>query len=209
MRWARAGWGLLALCVGSPGAHAAPWSNLREVSVMAGGGVEGYTLTLASRIDPGITYGVTVGVRPPRLLGLDVGVEVGYSHAVNGLDTRAPRDAGGGVDLVRDGGYAAGTLGLLSSRVQPYVLGGLGFSVYNVRGAVQGLGDNLVGYVPVGGGVRTTLGSFTADARLEYDVLFEQRYATGAPVQNVGEPASLTVGSSGRYSGRLNLGVAW
>lgn len=207
---ARAGWVLLALCVGSTGAHAAPWSSLREMSVMAGGGVEGYTLALAPRIEPGITYGVTVGVRPPKLLGLDVGLELGYAHARNGLDARRPRDVETeDFDLVRDGAYAAASVGLLSSRVQPYVLGGLGFSVYNVRGAVPGFGDNTVGSVPVGGGLRASFGALTADARLQYDVLFDQHYPTGAPVQHQGGRTSLTIGRSGRYAGRLSLGVAW
>lgn len=211
MKRARAAWVLLALCGGSTGAHAAPWSNLRELSVMAGGGVEGYTLALAPRIDPGVTYGVAVGVRPPRLLGLDVGLELGYSHARNGLDARQSRDTrGGDLELVRDGAYAAASVELLpSAEVRPYVLGGLGFSVYNIRGTVQGFGDDLVGNVPVGAGVRASFGTFTADARLQYDVLFDQRYPTGAPVQDVGGHTPLTIGRSGRYAGRLNLGVAW
>lgn len=210
MGGARAGWVLLALCVGSTGAHAAPWSNLRELSVMAGGGVEGYTLNLAPRIEPGVTYGVAVGVRPPRLLGLDVGLELGYAHARNGLDARRTRDAGeDGLELVRDGAYAAASVALLSSEVRPYVLGGLGFSVYNVRGTVQGFGDDTVGSVPLGAGLRASFGSFTADARLQYDVLFDQRYATGAPVLHAAGPSPLLVGRSGRYAGRLDLGVAW
>ncbi|PTL84203.1 hypothetical protein DAT35_12285 [Vitiosangium sp. GDMCC 1.1324] len=204
------GWVLLALCAGSTSAHAAPWSNLRELSVWVGGGVEGYTLNLAPRVDPGVTYGVSVGARPPRLLGFDVGLELGYSHAHNDLDARrVPQGAGDGLALVRDGAYAAASVGLLSSRVRPYVMGGLGFSVYNIRGTVQGFGDETVGHVPMGAGVHTSLGVFSADARLEYDVLFDQRYAAGAPVPNVGGRTPLTIGRSGRYSGRLNLGVAW
>lgn len=210
MGGARAGWVLLALCVGSTGAHAAPWSRLRELSVMAGGGVEGYTLALAPRIEPGVTYGVAVGARPPRLLGLDVGLELGYAHARNGLDARRTRAAGAdGLELVRDGAYAAASVALLSSEVRPYVLGGLGFSVYNVRGTVQGFGDDTVGSVPLGAGLRASFGSFTADARLQYDVLFDQRYPTGAPVQHAAGPSPLLVGRSGRYAGRLDVGVAW
>ncbi|MFY0528606.1 hypothetical protein ACN28I_37400 [Archangium gephyra] len=206
----RMGWVLLALCVGSSTARAAPWSNLRELSVTAGGGVEGYTLDLAPRIDPGVTYGVAVGILPPPLLGLlDVGLEAGYSGAVNGLDTRDPRASADGVELVRHGAYAAATVGLLPSVVRPYVMGGLGLSVYNIRGAVRGFGDHLVGNVPLGAGVRASYKGLTADARLNYNVLFDQRYATGAPVSNVGEPAALTIGRAGRYSGTLNLGVTW
>ncbi len=206
----RMGWVLLALCMGSTAARAALWSKLREVSVSAGAGVEGYTRDLAPRIDPGVTYGVAVGILPPPLLGLlDVGLEAGFSGAVNGLDTSEPRASADGVELVRHGAYAAASVGLLRSAVRPYVMGGLGLSAYNIRGAVRGFGDQLVGNVPLGAGVRASYRGFTADARLNYNVLFDQRYATGAPVSNVGEPAALTIGRAGRYSGTLNLGVAW
>jgi hypothetical protein len=210
MKRAEVGWVFLALCVGSTAVRAAPWSNLRELSVTAGGGVEGYTLDLAPRIDPGVTYGVAVGILPPKLLGLlDVGLEAGYSGAVNGLDTRRPQASADGVELVRHGVYAAATVGLSPSGVRPYVMGGLGVSIYNIRGAVRGFGDEFVGNVPLGAGVRASYRGLTADARLNYNVLFDQRYATGAPVSNVGDPPLLTIGRAGRYSGTLNLGVTW
>jgi hypothetical protein len=207
----RAGWGvLLALGVGSQVAGAAPWSRLRELSVTAGAGVEGYTLNLAPLIDPGVTYGVLLDVLPPPLLGvLDVGLEAGFSGAVNGLDTRHPQASAEGVELVRHGVHAAATVSLFHSVVRPYLMGGLGLSVYNLRGTVRGFGDELVGNVPLGAGVRASYRGLTADARLHYTVLFDQRYATGAPVSNVGEPAALTIGKAGRYSGTLNLGVTW
>ncbi|KFA88934.1 hypothetical protein [Archangium violaceum] len=207
----RAGWGvLLALGVGSQVAGAAPWSKLRELSVTVGAGVEGYTLNLAPLIEPGVTYGVMLDVLPPPLLGvLDVGLEAGFSGAVNGLDTRDPQASADGVELVRHGFHAAATVALFRSRVRPYVMGGLGLSVYNIRGTVRGFGDDLVGNVPLGLGVRASFRGLTADARLHYTVLFDQRYVTGAPVSNVGEPAALTVGKAGRYSGTLNLGVTW
>ncbi|MGZ3460591.1 MAG: hypothetical protein ACXU86_19055 [Archangium sp.] len=209
MTGTRAGWVLLALCGGSTGARAGPWSNLREVSVMAGGGVEGYTLSLASRVEPGATYGVRVGVRPPSPLGPDIGLEAGYSGAENGLAPRSPLLTRRRVELVRHGAYAAASVSLTSWRLRPYVMGGLGFSVYNLRGTVQGFGDNTVGQVPLGVGVRTSRGTFTADARLGYDVLFDQRYATGFPVRYTGGPTPFVVSRAGRYSGTLHLGVRW
>lgn len=206
----RVGGVLLALCLGSTAARAAPWSHLRELSVSAGAGVEGYTLDLAPRIEPGVTYGVAVGILPPRLLGLlDVGLEAGYSGAVNGLDTPGPWAPADGARLTRHGAYAVASVGLLSSVVRPYVMGGLGLSVYNIRGVVRGFGDGLVGNVPLGAGVRASYRGLTADARLGYNVLFDQRHATGAPVSNVGEPPALTIGRAGRYSGTLHLGVTW
>ncbi len=178
-------------------------SFLRAPSVMVGGGVEGYTLDLAPQIDVGVTYGVSVGLQPTRLLGL----ELGYSGAVNGLDARGAR----GRDLERDGFYAAATVSPFSSRVRPYVMGGLGFSSYNVRGGAVGLRDNLVGNVPLGAGVRTSAGAFTADARLNYNVLFDEEFAVGAPVprSRTGGSSDLSISGSGRYSGTLNLGVTW
>ncbi|HEX8822611.1 MAG TPA: outer membrane beta-barrel protein [Archangium sp.] len=169
----------------------------RSMSVMVGGGVEGYTRDLAPQVDVGVTYGVSVGMRANRLLGL----ELGYSGAVNGLEL--------GADLVRNGAYAAATVDLRSSGLRPYVMGGLGFSTYNVRGGVPGFGDDTVGNVPLGAGVHTSLGAFTADARLNYNILFDQQFAVGAPVPNTGGPSRLHVGKGGRYSGTLNLGMAW
>jgi len=209
MKGTRAGWMLLALCVGSTGAQGAIWPSLRERSVMVGGGVEGYSLSLASRVEPGATYGVRVDVRPPSPLGPDIGLEAGYSGAENRLAPRSPQLARRGLQLVRHGAYAAANVYLTSWRLRPYVMGGLGFSVYNVRGTVQAFGDNTVGQVPLGAGVRTSFGPFTADARLGYDVLFDQRYATGRRVRFPGGPAPIVVSRAGRYSGTLHLGVRW
>ncbi|WP_257447917.1 hypothetical protein [Archangium lipolyticum] len=198
---------VLTLVAGSASAQTSLLSNLHDWSVMVGSGVEGYTQMLAPLVDPGVTYGVSVGVRPEPLLGLEVGLEVGYSGAVNELDTRVAGRRG--ADLVRNGAYAAASVGLLSSRVQPYVMGGLGFSSYNVRGAVPALGDDIVGNVPVGAGVRTSLGVLTADARLSYNVLFDQRFAAGTPAPDAGNLSELSISRGGRYSGTLNLGMTW
>jgi hypothetical protein len=200
--------GLVVLTLLSGSALAQEWlsSLLREPSMMVGGGVEGYTQVLAPQIDVGVTYGVALGLQPTRLLGL----ELGYSGAVNSIDARR-RGAGSGRDLVRNGAYAAATVSPFSSAVRPYVMGGLGFSSYNVRGGAVGLGDNTVGNVPLGAGVRTSVGAFTADARLNYNVLFDEQFAVGAPVprSRTGGPSSLTISRGGRYSGTLNLGVMW
>jgi hypothetical protein len=181
-------------------------SFLRDPSVMVGGGVEGYTQALAPQIDIGVTYGVAVGLQPTRLLGL----ELGYSGAVNGIDLSRH---GAGIDreLVRNGAYAAATVSPFSSAVRPYVMGGLGFSSYNVRGGAAGLRDNVVGNVPLGVGVRTSPGAFIADARLSYNVLFDEEFAVGAPVprSRTGGPSDLSISGSGRYSGTLNLGLMW
>jgi hypothetical protein len=168
-------------------------ADMRGLTVMLGGGVEGYTGALAPTINPGATYGVTAAIKPSKVLGL----ELGYSGAVNNLD-----DAGlgtDGPDLVRNGGQAALTFGLGAAPVQPYVLGGIGFSDYNFRGSGGGFSDDMVGNVPVGAGLRTHLGDFTVDLRGNYNFLFDQEF-TGVDTG---------LNENGRYSGTLNIGGTW
>jgi hypothetical protein len=158
---------------------------------MLGGGVEGYTGALAPEINPGATYGVTAAIKPSKVFGL----ELGYNGAVNELDvTGAGVDDG--PDLVRNGGQAAVTLGLGAAPVQPYVLGGIGFSDYNFRGDAGDFSDDVVGNVPVGAGLRTHIGDFTVDLRGNYNFLFDQDFA--------GVDDGLN--ENGRYSGTLNIG---
>jgi hypothetical protein len=166
-------------------------ADMRGLTVMLGGGVEGYTGALAPEINPGATYGVTAAIKPSKVFGL----ELGYNGAVNELDvTGAGVDDG--PDLVRNGGQAAVTLGLGAAPVQPYVLGGIGFSDYNFRGDAGDFSDDVVGNVPVGAGLRTHIGDFTVDLRGNYNFLFDQDFA--------GVDDGLN--ENGRYSGTLNIG---
>lgn len=170
-------------------------ANMRGLTLMVGGGVEGYTGALAPEINPGPAYGVTAAIKPSKVFGL----ELGYSGAVNNLDTRLGDIGGSGPDLVRNGGQAAVTFGLGAAPVQPYVLGGIGLSDYNFRNAgaaAAGFNDDTVGNVPVGAGLRTHIGSFTADLRANYNFLFDQDF--------VGVDSGLN--ENGRYSGTLNIG---
>ncbi|HZI07576.1 MAG TPA: hypothetical protein VEZ71_26400 [Archangium sp.] len=164
--------------------------DMRGLSVMIGAGVEGYTGGLAPEINPGATVGVLAAIRPSKVLGL----ELGYSGAVNNLDA----DVGGtGPDIVRNGAVANLTLGLTAAPVQPYVLGGFGMNWYNVRnGEELGFRDDTSAKVPVGLGLRTHIGSLTADARVNYNILLRDEFA---PVAN----DDVTTGS---YNGTLNLG---
>jgi len=78
------------------------------------------------------------------------------------------------------------------------VLGGIGVSWYNVRhGQASGFKDDTVGNVPVGVGLRTQLGAFTADLRGDYNFLFSENFAPATVDNNAG---------TGRYMGSLNLG---
>ncbi len=167
-------------------------SDMRGLTVTLGGGVEGYTGDLAPEINPGPAYGVTAAIKPSRVLG----IELGYSGAVNNLDNGV-LGADSGPDLVRNGGHAAVTLGLSATPVQPYLLGGIGFSDINFRGnAAAGFEDDMVGSVPVGAGLRTYVGDFSLDLRGNYNFLFDQEFAD----------VDTGFSETGRYSGTLNIG---
>ncbi|HEX8439767.1 hypothetical protein [Archangium sp.] len=166
-------------------------ADMRGLTVLIGGGVEGYTGELAPSINPGPSVGVTAALRPSKTFGL----ELGYSGAVNNLDA----DVGGsGPDLVRNGASAAVTLGLTAAPVQPYLLGGFGMNWYNVNNG-EGLGfrDDTNSRIPVGVGLRTHIGNITADARVNYNVLLSEDFAPGV------DTGDLTTGS---YNGTINLG---
>ncbi|AKJ07953.1 hypothetical protein ATI61_107395 [Archangium gephyra] len=164
--------------------------DMRGLSVLVGAGVEGYTGGLAPEINPGATVGVMAGLRPSKVFGL----ELGYSGAVNNLDA----DVGGsGPDIVRNGAVANVTLGLTAAPIQPYVLGGFGMNWYNIRnGEALGFSDDTSSRVPVGVGLRTHIGDFTADARVNYNILLNEDFAPGVDDRF----------STGSYQGTLNLG---
>lgn len=162
--------------------------------VLLGGGAEGYTGELAPALNPGLAYGATVGFKPSRILG----VELNYNGGLSDIDIFGPGGAASGADLVRNGGQAAVTLGLTPTRLQPYVMGGIGIENYNARGIapVAGFVDDTHGYVPAGLGLRYNLGTLlTADARVSYNVPLSQDFA---PIDN-----DLF---DGRYQALLQLG---
>ncbi|HYO67326.1 MAG TPA: hypothetical protein VEU33_14715 [Archangium sp.] len=162
--------------------------------VLLGGGTEGYTGDLASDVNAGFAYGATVGFKPTRGLGL----ELAYSSGLSDIDTFGPGGASDGADIIRNGGQAAVTVGLIPTKLQPYLLGGIGIENHNVRGIapVAGFSDDTSGYVPAGVGLRYNIGSLiTADARVSYNIPFAQDFA---PVDN-------DLGN-GRYQALLQLG---
>lgn len=163
--------------------------------VLLGGGTEGYTGTNAPNLNPGFSYGATVGYKPTKLLG----VELGYSGALNDIDLAGPGGAANGADIVRNGGQAAVTIGLTPTRLQPYLLGGIGIQNYNVRGLspLYGYTDDTSGYVPAGVGLRYNIGHLlTADARVDYNFPFSQDFA----------PRNANGAWDGRYQALLQLG---
>lgn len=163
--------------------------------VLLGGGTEGYTGKLAGELNPGFAYGATVGYRPTKIFG----VELNYNGGLSDIDIAGPGGTAKGADIVRNAGQAAVTLGLTPTKLQPYLMGGVGIEHHNVRGASTALGfrDDSNGYVPAGVGLRYNIGKLlTADARVDYNVpLGGQDFAPVA-----------TGAGSGRYQGLLQLG---
>jgi hypothetical protein len=167
------------------------------VYALVGGGAEGYTGQLAPAVNPGFSYGATLGFRPSGF----VGVEVGYTGGLVDMD---PGDGGisDGADVVRNGGQAAVVGHFTDTRLQPYALAGIGIDNFNIRndivGGLLGYADDTSGFVPAGVGVRYQVGKLiTADARVNYNFLFDQDFA----------PTGLDPGAGdGRYNVLLSLG---
>jgi hypothetical protein len=175
--------------------HAEETGSDTGVYVLLGGGAEGHTGANASDLKAGPAYGATFGFKPNKLLGF----ELGYNGGLNDIDTAVAEGTANGADIVRNGGQAAVTLGFTATRLQPYVMGGVGIQYYNVRGAspVFGYTDDTSGYVPAGVGLRYNIGSLiTADARVDYNVPFEQEFA----------PSGDNGFWDGRYQALLQIG---
>lgn len=172
-------------------------AHMRGLTLTVGGGVEGYTGGLSNQIRPGPAWSVNANLRPTRVVGL----ELGYNGAANNVKGG---DLVNGADIVRNGGQAVATVGLTATAIQPYVLGGVGLSRYNVRGGDNTrFKDDTTGHVPLGAGLRTHVGPFTADARFNYNVLFDAGFATNVQARDV---AGVNTINGGRYLGTLNLG---
>lgn len=182
-------------------------SDMRGLTVTVGGGVEGYSGGLAPRIDPGAAYGATATLKPSTVLG----IELGYTGAINKLDRRGLEDLARNPDIVRNGGQAVATIGLTASPVQPYLLGGLGMNWYNVRRGAEALGyrDDTAGAVPLGAGLRFYTGSFTADLRANYNLLFNQELVPTLPPAENQPVTDVTFAGGSSYNATLNVGATF
>jgi hypothetical protein len=163
--------------------------------VLLGGGTEGHTGGNAADLNLGFAYGAIVGFKPLKMIG----VELGYSGALNDIDAAGPGGTADGADIIRNGGQAAVTVGFTPTRLQPYLLGGIGIQDYNVRGpgGLFGYVDDFSGYVPAGLGLRYNIGPLiTADARVSYNVPLAQDFA----------PEGDNGFWDGRYQALLQLG---
>ncbi len=171
-----------------------------SLNINVGGGVEGYTGELNSRVNPGPSWSATLGFQPLTWMG----AEVSYTGTANEVDTRVVSGQGlaNGADIVRNGGQIAGTFNLPTPYVQPYALLGVGVDRYTVRGNdlvdfSLGYQDDTAGRVPVGGGLHGKIGPVNADARFTYNALFDDNFA------DAGEATSETGGS---YMALLQVG---
>lgn len=172
-------------------------NDTRGLTLLVGGGVEGYTGELAPQINPGATAGVRAALKPSKVLGL----ELGYSGALNNIDAGGEGGAVDGPDLIRNGGQAVVTLGLFATDWHPYLLGGIGINDYNFRGGeALGYEDDTVGNVPAGVGLRGHVGDFTVDARANYNFLFDKEFAPGV------ETGGGDFGEGGSYQGTVSVG---
>ncbi|MHA7634392.1 hypothetical protein [Corallococcus sp. M7] len=172
-------------------------NDKKGLTLLIGGGVEGYTGALAPQIAPGPSAAVTASLKPTSVLG----VEVGYSGALNNIKDAGAAGADDGPDLVRNGGQAALTLAVTPTAVQPYLLGGIGISNYHFRGGESlGYSDDTVGNIPAGVGVRGHFGHFTADLRGYYNFLFDKQFAPDI------DPGGSDPSGGGSYTTTLNVG---
>ena len=196
-----------------PVAYAAPprvadkWADMRGVTLMVGGGVEGFTGNLATRVKAGPTWDAIIVFKPTSVLGL----ELGYTGSYNGFNTNrlVGYDPSVGASVQRNGGHFALTVGLSATRVQPYLLAGIGVDRYSVRGAGPGGYSSVTdGEVPVGGGVRAYLpGGFTMDLRGTYDLVFGNTFASN--VQSGNALGVATPFGANSFRASFNLGYTF
>src|SRR5260370_40803593 len=102
-------------------------NKTKGLTLLVGGGVEGYTGSLAPQISPGPNWDVTVAIRPLTVLG----IEATYTGARNDVRNRSAFPGGSGPDIVRNGINGVITLGTPSA-IHPYIHGAVGFHHYSV-----------------------------------------------------------------------------
>ena len=176
------------------------WSH--GASILVGGGVEGYTGSLAPRVNVGPAWNVIFGVHPSSVFG----IEFTYSGAINSIKyTNFGLPSGNSVDIFRNGGQANVTFGLGPWALQPFVLAGAGANYYSVSDAARsaGFSSGWAGYIPVGGGIRGRIHGVTVDIRGSWDLPFSDHLYPGGTGQDT---LGLSTGNYGRWNATLNVG---
>ncbi len=175
---------------------------LQGVSVLLGGGVEGYTGSLSSRVAVGPAWTVILGLHPTSVFG----IELAYQGAFQSLkEAGVPSGTSGRADIVRHAGQANVTFAFGAWQVQPFVLAGVGINHYSVSHEARAVGfsDGTGGYVPVGGGIRFRIQSVIVDLRGSWQLPFSDPLAPGGMGQDT---LGLNTGSYGRWNATLSIG---
>ena len=176
--------------------------NLTGVSVLVGGGVEGYTGSLAPRVAVGPAWNVIFGFHPSSTFG----VELAYTGALNSVQfDNFGLDPSNAADIIRNGGHAALTFALGPWMVQPFALAGVGVNHSEVSQAARDVGfrSTTAGYIPFGGGFRAQIDRVTMDLRGSWSLPFSDDLFPGATGKGtLGQP----VRSFGRWNATLNVG---
>lgn len=156
------------MVAGAEKGHSPMYSHsVGQVSVLAGGGVDGFWGQARNEIRTGANWGATLLGRPANVLGFEVGYNGGAYEARTPGNVNIQR----GADITRNGGDAILSLGP-AWKLQPYALAGYQLNWWTARGATKDLGfSNDTGSAfPFGAGLRTNAGPFIADARFDYNV---------------------------------------
>jgi opacity protein-like surface antigen len=176
---------------------------LGGISVKAGGGLEGYAGQVSNWVNPGVLWGVSAAAQPGRVLG----IELGYSGAANELrEEMVGSEPVAGPDVVRNGLSAVATVGLPleAIRLQPYALAGVGVNRFSVRGGqAAGFRSDTAADIPVGAGLKTRIGNFAADLRVDYNFGIGEQFAPLSSRSFIGTD------SARRYQGLLQVGGAF
>ncbi|MBX5480358.1 MAG: hypothetical protein IRZ16_00715 [Myxococcaceae bacterium] len=170
----------------------------RPLSLKVGGGFESQSGDLAEKLRTGPMWSASISGQALPWLG----AEATYTGSTHEVDRRLLGTTGGavnGADFVHNGASVAATVNLPSRIIQPYGLAGIGFDRYNFRGANgPAFRDDTAGRVPLGAGLRSSMGALTADLRFNYNILFSQNFARSTVVND---------GPGGTYDVGLNVGA--
>jgi hypothetical protein len=176
--------------------------DLRGVTLEVGGGAEGYVGPLSNKIHVGPSWGANVVFKPTTVLG----IELGYSGSVDRFDasTLVGSSHTTGASVMRNGGQALLSVGLSATRVQPYLMAGVGINHYTILGGATDSGYRSASdlTLPVGIGLRTVfVGKFTLDVRVNYTLSFGADFADGVTGSSGNATRDLSRLSAGAFFG--------
>lgn len=147
-------------------------THKRSIGIMAGVGVSDYNRDLNRVVDPGVGYGARVDLSPLR----NVGLELGYSGAVNEIDESLSADG----RLITNA--VGGNLRLnlvppdreLPANLRPFVFGGAFYHRIDTDNFVPGIEDNINAFaLPFGAGVEAEIANrFLIGGRFTYNKLY-------------------------------------